>query len=143
MTDGRLRATLTLFAALGLALASYLSWARHAGIAPACGGGGCERVQTSAFAEVAGIPVAVLGMVGYAAILASAWIPAERGRTSSALLAQIGFGYSAYLTYRELFTLDAVCSWCLLSATLMTILAGLATWRLVAHSSPAHPMDES
>ena len=47
------------------------------------------------------------------------------------MLALSGFGFSAYLTYRELFTIDAICQWCVASAVVMTALAVLTTWRLV------------
>jgi uncharacterized membrane protein len=50
----------------------------------------------------------------------------------------VGFGFSAYLTYRELFTIHAVCEWCASSAVIMTILTGLATWRFLRGEPPAH-----
>jgi uncharacterized membrane protein len=57
----------------GLAVSGYLTYIHYAGIAPVCAGGGgaCERVQSSHYAELAGVPVALLGLVGYALILAA------------------------------------------------------------------------
>ena len=55
----------------------------------------------------------------------------EIGRSLTVLLALIGFGLSAYLTYLELFTIHAVCQWCVASAALMTCLAVLSIVRLL------------
>jgi uncharacterized membrane protein len=78
------------------------------------------------------VPVAVLGLGGYLAILGSLLVRGEAGRAAGACLALAGFGFSAYLTYRELFTIKAVCQWCVASAILMTLLAVLTTIRLLA-----------
>ena len=43
----------------------------------------------------------------------------------------MGVGFSAYLTYRELFTIDAICPWCVASAVIMTLLAIVMTVRLL------------
>jgi uncharacterized membrane protein len=88
-------------------------------------------VQTSDYADLIGIPVAVLGLIGYVLILASLRVPGDAGRTMGAMLALAGFGFSAYLTYRELVTIDAICQWCVASAVLMTLLAVLTVWRLL------------
>ena len=73
-----------LLAVLGLAVAGYLTYVHYAELEPICagGGGGCERVQNSSYAELAGVPVAVLGLVGYALILASLWVPGDAGRVA-------------------------------------------------------------
>ena len=73
----------------------------------------------------------MLGLGGYALILASLWLPGDNGRIAGALLALVGFGFSAYLTWLELFEIDAICQWCVASAVLMTILAVATSWRLV------------
>ncbi|MDE3071073.1 MAG: hypothetical protein KGJ43_10130, partial [Acidobacteriota bacterium] len=88
--------------------------------------------------KLAGIPVPVLGLIGYAGILASLLMrPSERARAATALLAVAGFAFSGYLTYREVFTLEAICEWCVSSATIMTLLAVLATWRFMRHPPDA------
>lgn len=138
MTDRRVRLALALLALAGLAVSGYLTYVHYAGIEPVCaGGGGCERVQTSKYAELAGIPVAVLGLVGYALILVASQLRGEAARMATALAALVGFGFSAYLTYLELFEIDAICHWCLASAVLMTVLAALAALRLV--QAPQRP----
>jgi uncharacterized membrane protein len=120
-------------ALLGVAIATYLVYIHYAGIKPICaaGGGGCEKVQTSDYAKLAGIPVAVLGLAGYLAILASLFVRGDLGRLAGAAIALSGFGFSAYLTYREIFTIKAICQWCVGSAVLMTLLAILTTVRLI------------
>ena len=140
MTERRLRLVTALVAVLGLAVAGYLTYVHYAELEPLCvgGGGGCERVQSSDYAELAGIPVAVLGFAGYALILASLWVPGDAGRVGGALLALVGFGFSIYLTWVELFEIDAVCQWCVVSAVLMTVLALTTTWRLV-QATPGEP----
>jgi uncharacterized membrane protein len=94
-------------------------------------------VQTSDFATVAGVPVALIGLLGYAGILGSLLLAGERARIATAFLAFTGFGYSLYLTSVEAFRLDAWCQWCVISAILMTLLAGLAAARvLLAAAAP-------
>ena len=69
------------------------------------------------------IPVALLGLIGYLAILGSLFVRGDLGRLAGAAIALSGFGFSMYLTYRELFTIEAICQWCVASAVLMTLLA--------------------
>jgi uncharacterized membrane protein len=129
----RLRVAMAGLALLGIAIAGYLTWVHYAGLKPVClsGGGGCEKVQSSQYADVAGIPVALLGLIGYVGILASLWLRGEAGLTLGVMLTLIGLGFSGYLTYRELFTIDAICQWCVASAVVMTILTGLALARFL------------
>ena len=130
--ERRLTLAIAAVAALGLAVAAYLTYVHYAGIEPICtGGGACEKVQTSSYARLAGVPVAVLGLAGYLGILGSLRVPGERGVPITALLALAGFGFSLYLTYLELFALHAICQWCVASAALMTVLAGLSVARLL------------
>lgn len=129
----RLRIAAIVLAVVGTAVAAYLTYVHYEGIEPVCGlGGDCEKVQTSEWAELAGIPVALLGLVGYVLILGSLFVPGERGLLAGALLSLVGFGFSAYLTYRELFSIDAICQWCLTSAVVLTLLALVTTARLLS-----------
>jgi uncharacterized membrane protein len=118
------RRAIAAVALLGLAISAYLTWVHYAGIEPVCTGiSDCERVQTSSYAELAGIPVAVLGLVGYAALLVSL-----RGRAElTALLAYVAVAFSGYLTWAELFQIDAICQWCVVSALCSLAIAVLAT----------------
>jgi uncharacterized membrane protein len=139
MTARRLFLVTAGLAAVGIAIAGYLTWVHYADIEPICagGGGGCEKVQTSSYAELAGVPVAVIGLVGYLAILGSLLVPGEAGRMGGAVLALVGFGFSVYLTYLELFEIDAICQWCVASAVVMTALAVATTARLVTEEAPS------
>ncbi len=133
MLDRRLYRTALVLAVVGIAIAAYLTYVHYAGIEPACSTGGCEVVQTSEWAEVYGLPVAVLGLFGYLSILAS--LLALRGDAQlfvSAALSLVGFAYSGYLTYQELFTIKAICQWCVASAVVLTLLAIVTLWRLLA-----------
>jgi uncharacterized membrane protein len=136
---GRLRVATAVLALLGVGIAGYLTYVHYAGLEPFClaGGGGCETVQSSRWAELAGIPVAVLGLAGYVLILASLALPEELGKTVAALLALVGLGFSAYLTYRELFTIHAICQWCVASAIVMALLAVVSIVRLLRVDLPA------
>ena len=124
MSERRLRLLAAVLALAGIAVATYLTWVHYEGIKPFCvaGGGGCERVQTSDYADLAGVPVALIGLIGYVSILASLLIPRDLGRFAGAFLGLVGFGFSVYLTYLELFVIDAICQWCVASAVLMTAL---------------------
>ena len=90
----------------------------------------CERVQSSRYAELAGVPVALVGLIGYLAILGSLAIPGEAGRLATASLAFAGLAFSGYLTYVELFEIEAVCQWCVASAVVITLIAVLASVRV-------------
>jgi uncharacterized membrane protein len=138
MTERQLRLATALVCVLGLAVAGYLTYIHYAELEPLCvgGGGGCEKVQASDYAELAGVPVALLGVAGYALILASLLVPGDAGRVTGALLALTGFGFSLYLTWVELFEIDAICQWCVVSAVLMTVLALTTAWRLVIVGAP-------
>jgi uncharacterized membrane protein len=131
--ERKLAISIAAVALLGVAIAGYLVYVHYAGIKPLCaaGSGGCEKVQTSDYAKLAGIPVAVLGLAGYLAILASLLVRGDAGRLAGAAIALSGFGFSVYLTYREIFTIKAICQWCVGSAVLMTVLAVLTVARLV------------
>jgi uncharacterized membrane protein len=133
MTARRLHLAALAVAGLGICVAGYLTYVHYAGLEPFCAGGGhgCERVQSSSYAKLGGVPVAVLGLGGYLAIAAALLAPGERARLAAAALAVVGAGFSGYLTYLELFVIDAICQWCVASAVLLTLLAVLTAWRFV------------
>jgi uncharacterized membrane protein len=138
MTDARTRRLMTGLAVIGLGISAYLTYVHYAEIQPFCTGiSNCERVQTSDWSLIAGVPVALAGLIGYVAILATLRVPGERGRLATALAAFSGFGYSAYLTWVELFQIDAICQWCIFSAAIMTVLAVLAGRRVVREATQA------
>ncbi len=111
----------------GIGVATYIAIAESGGGAPAClaGGGGCETVASSVYSDLGGVNVAVIGIFGYVALLGAAIARGDFARFGGLLLALVGFGFSAYLTYLELFVIDAICQWCVASAVLMTVLFAL------------------
>jgi uncharacterized membrane protein len=131
MAADRLRRVMLGLAALGFGIAAYLTYVHYRGIKVAClaGGGGCEQVQASAYSKLAGIPVATIGLVGYTVIIITLVVPGERARLATAGATIVGWAFSAYLTYRELFTIHAICQWCVASAVIMTALMALAIVR--------------
>jgi uncharacterized membrane protein len=129
------RVLLGALAIVGLLISAYLTWVHYTGVVPVCVGrsGGCETVQTSSYATIFGVPVAVLGLVGYAGLLFSALLRGEAGVYLAFLVALVGTLFSAYLTYLELFVIHALCQWCLASAAIMVaalLSASLGVWRL-------------
>jgi uncharacterized membrane protein len=132
MSERRLRVAQAALAALGLAVAAYLTYVHYAGLKPLCAvGNGCEKVQSSRWAEVAGVPVALLGLLGYVAILGTLPLRGDRGRLAGLGLAVAGLGFSGYLTYLELFEIHAICTWCVASAIIMTGVTVVAALRWV------------
>jgi uncharacterized membrane protein len=132
VSDRRLRTIGFVLVVLGTAIAGYLVYVHYADVNPICNiAHGCHKVQTSAYAKLVGVPVALLGLIGYVVILGALIVDGEIGRMVAALTALVGFGFSMYLTYRELFTIDAICQWCVGSAVVMTGLAVVCTWRLL------------
>jgi len=133
-----LRAVTAVVALIGLGIATYLTIVHYAGGAPVCAiAHGCETVQKSRYAEFAGLPVAVLGLLGYVGILASLVKDTETSRTVTAFIAIAGLAFSGYLTYLELFTIHAICIWCVGSALCMLALTGLSVTRLLRSPVPA------
>ena len=117
---------------VGLAIAGYLTYVHYAAVAPVCAiSHGCEQVQTSRWSTVAGVPVALLGLLAYAAILAVLLAPGEVPLVVAAAGAVTGTAFSLYLTYREVFTIEAICIWCVASAALMATLAVLTVVRML------------
>jgi uncharacterized membrane protein len=127
-------------ALLGLGVAGYLTYVHYANIAPLCNiAHGCEKVQRSQWSKLAGVPVALLGLIGYVLLIGSLFVPGENGLLGGAAVALGGFGFSAYLTYRELFSIHAICQWCVASAVLMTLLAIVTVWRLLRPPEVRYP----
>ncbi|MEW6582986.1 MAG: vitamin K epoxide reductase family protein [Actinomycetota bacterium] len=131
-----LRVALAVVAVAGLGVSIYLTVERARGRAPSCVvGGGCGTVQASRYAELAGIPVAWLGIAGYAGLLTAAALPGAAGGALGLLVAVIAAGFSGWLTYVELGILHAVCFWCVTSA----VLVGIALLICVARLAVAAP----
>jgi uncharacterized membrane protein len=130
VSDRSLRIAVALLALVGAGIAGYLTYARYAHVSIACTTGGCETVQSSEYAEILGLPVAVLGLVGYVAIFATALFADERARIAGAALALGGLVFSVYLIFVQVFAIEALCQWCLASDAVMLLLAAATVARL-------------
>ena len=132
-----LRRATAVLALVGIGIAGYLTWVHYNGLEPVCvgGGGGCEKVQASRWAELGGVQVAVVGLAGYVAILASLALPEDIGASAAAFLSLVGFGFSAWLTYVEVVKIDAICQWCVASAVVMTALALVSVARVLVRGA--------
>jgi uncharacterized membrane protein len=75
----------------------------------------------------------LFGIVGYVLLLGSALVRGDLGRFAGFALSLVGFGFSVYLTYLELFRIHAICQWCVGSAVLMTVLFALNATRVIAY----------
>lgn len=133
--EGTLRKAAVFAAAFGIGVATYITIADAGGGAPVClaGGGGCQTVANSSYSHLLGINVAVLGIAGYVLLLVAALLRGDGPRMAGFAVALGGFGFSVYLTYLELFTIDAICQWCVASAALMTLLFGLNAVRMIVY----------
>jgi uncharacterized membrane protein len=127
---------------LGIFISGYLVTKRFTGGSLACTRWAeCDVVNNSVYSQIYGVPVSVLGLAGYLLLLALAlaalW---TTGRTQrrilllSLVLAVGGVGFSAYLTYLEIYVIEALCAWCVASAIVIALLAIISavTMRLAA-----------
>lgn len=130
MNERRLRVTVAVLAAAGAAVAGYLTYARYTDTTLVCATGGCETVQRSEYALLAGIPVAVLGVLTYLALLGTAFTRGQLSRATGAVLAVSGALFAGYLLWAQVFLIDAVCQWCLASDVVITLLAAACVLRL-------------
>ena len=128
-------------ALVGLGVAAYLAYVETQVVEAVCGPvGDCNAVQASPYARLFGIPVGVIGIGGYLAML-GAWVWGRSGNATARLLllgmAAVGVVASIYLTWLELFVIEAVCVWCLSSAVIMGLmLLAAAAWLAAGWATP-------
>jgi uncharacterized membrane protein len=116
----------------GLGIATYLTVVHYAGGEPVCAvAHGCATVQQSDYASLAGVPVALLGVLGYLGVLAALARDGVAWRTAAAFLSLAGLAFSGWLTYVEVGILDAICIWCVGSAICMALLTVLTVARML------------
>jgi uncharacterized membrane protein len=115
---------LAVLAASGIGATSYLTYSHYAHQITVCGGvGSCEFVQTSSYSEMAGVPVALMGLIFFVALESVVLLRLVRGpdeapwaQPAAFSLALGGLAFVSYLTYVELFVIDAICIWCVATA---------------------------
>jgi uncharacterized membrane protein len=127
LSDRTLRLAAAGVALGGLVVAGYLTWAHYADESVLCVTGGCETVQSSEYAAIAGIPVAALGVAAYATMLVLLAWDSGYARLGGATLALVGLLFSAYLLALQLFVIEAVCIWCLVNDVLIAPALALLT----------------
>ena len=129
-----------LLAAAGLAVAAYLSLSDLAGEATVCiEGGGCEAVTNSAWGELFGAPVALLGVAGYVLIVLVAaaelfWREKVYPDSTLALvlLTAAGSTFSVYLTIVSATQINNFCIWCISSLVILLVLFGLSLYKALS-----------
>ena len=136
---GWIETTTAMLVALGFLVSLYLTWIKLTNNTAACAGiGDCDAVNSSRYAEVAGIPIALVGMMGYLAIGCALVAELRWPQANWSLrlgvfgMALAGTLYSAYLTYVEVAVLHAVCPYCVISAVCMVGILILSVLRLRA-----------
>ncbi len=115
----------------GLGIAAYLTYTHYSKSSIACPTSGCETVQSSSYAVIAGVPVALLGLVGYVVILVGLALPREIGRTVVLGASLAGSLFSLYLLGVQAFEIHAFCAWCVASDAIVLaifVLSAAAFW---------------
>ena len=131
MTDRRLRIAAFVLTVLGIGVAGYLTYVHYAHVSPICTTGGCEKVQSSSYAELAGVPVALLGLVAYAAILATTFVRGVAAAFAGAVISLGGVAFSGYLLWAQLARIHAICQWCVGNDIVIAVVAVLCVVRVL------------
>ncbi len=127
----RLRAAIAAVATVGIGIAAYLTIVHYTNTAPICTSGGCEKVQHSSYAKLAGVPVALLGLLAYIGIFGSAVLGRVEAALAGCVLTLVGAAFSGYLLWAQIARIDALCVWCVASDVVMACLVVLCTARLL------------
>jgi uncharacterized membrane protein len=130
-----LRIAIAFIGVLGVCVATYIFISDQTSGAPAClaGGTGCETVAKSSYSHILGINVSIIGLVGWLLILGTVLFGNDYARLGGFLFTLGGFGFSIYLTYLEIWNIEAICQWCVTNAVLMTICFLLNITRLLGY----------
>lgn len=133
----RLRQITIALTIIGLLVSIYMTIYKLTNNESMCiGSSGCSEVNASRYSEINGIPVAVLGVVGYAAILALLFLEQrpgfiqENGSMIFFGISLIGFLFTLYLIYIEIALIKAYCPFCLASQAVMIVIFIISVIRL-------------
>ena len=138
LSNSRLTASSLSVALGGIAVSAYLTLVHFRDDLLVCAVGGCHTVQKSPYAELSGVPVAILGLGMFVAMAGFGLLRRIRPEWAESVtlitfgLALAGTVFTVYLTYLELFVIHAVCQWCVLTAALtwaLLLLEGALAWR--------------
>ncbi|MCB0861611.1 MAG: vitamin K epoxide reductase family protein [Solirubrobacterales bacterium] len=134
--ENRLRITAGVLTVLGLGVAGYIAYKTQIINKPfQCvgGGGGCELVEKSKYANFLGVHMSIWGLIGYTTILGATIWKGDNARLAAFGLSLFGFAVSLVLRYLELWEIGAACQWCWASAVLMTSLLIVNSCRLIGY----------
>jgi len=135
----RLRPAIAAACVVGAAVAAYLAVVHYTHPSPICTSGGCEKVQQSSYAELAGVPVAVLGLVAYVALLGTALARGVNAALAGAVIALVGVAFSGYLLWAQLGPIGAICQWCLGNDVTIAVVAALYVVRMLTEPTGRGP----
>jgi uncharacterized membrane protein len=134
----RLRQVTIALTVIGLLVSIYMTIYKVTNNDSMCiGSGGCSAVNASPYSEVNGIPVALVGVGGYLAILAVFYLETkpgffqENGTMILFALTLVGFLFTIWLVFVEVALLQEYCPFCITSQVAMTIIFILTVIRLV------------
>jgi uncharacterized membrane protein len=131
----RLRTPIAAACVIGIAVAAYLTYVHYAHTAPVCTTGGCETVQKSKYAELAGVPVALLGLITYVVLLGIAFVRGVSAALAGAFVALVGVVFSGYLLWAQLGPIGAICQWCLGNDLTIAVVATLYVVRMLTETA--------
>ncbi len=131
----KLRVAIAATAAIGAAVATYLTVVHYAHVSPICTTGGCEKVQHSSYAELAGVPVALLGVIAYVALIGTAAVRGLTAAFAGALISLAGVAFSGYLLWAQLGPIGAICQWCLGNDVVALVVTVLCVARMLTEPS--------
>ena len=129
-----LRRAISVASVAGGAIAAYLTVVHYSHISPICTSGGCEKVQRSSYAELAGIPVAVLGLGAYAVVLVTAAVRGLAGAFAGATVALAGVAFSGYLLWAQIARIHGLCLWCVGNDVVIAVVAVLCVARVLTEA---------
>jgi uncharacterized membrane protein len=133
----RLRAAIAGAAVVGGAIATYLTVVHYAHVSPICTSGGCEKVQQSSYATAGGVPVAVLGLAAYVALLLTTAVRGVPAALAGAVIALAGAAFSGYLLWAQLARIHAICQWCVGNDVVIAVIAILCVARVLTEPDAA------
>jgi uncharacterized membrane protein len=133
----RLRASIAAAAVIGGAIAAYLTYVHYSHTVPICVNGGCETVQKSKYAELDGVPVALLGLIAYVALIATTFVRGIVPVFASVLIAFVGVAFSGYLLWAQVGPIGAICQWCIGNDVVIAVVAVLCVVRMLTEPTPA------
>ncbi|MEP0804670.1 MAG: vitamin K epoxide reductase family protein [Chloroflexota bacterium] len=136
--EKRLSQFIIALAIIGLLVSVYMTIYKVTSNDKMClGSGDCSTVNASRYSEIYGIPVALVGVLGYAAILGIHWLEPrndffeENGSLILFGVALLGFLFTLWLVYVEIALIKALCPFCVASQITMTLIFILSVIRVV------------